>query len=631
MVGDQTLALNVFGAGVTASDYSLSSPTITILNGATTGTATITIQNDASLEGSETFSVSLGANSAAIGLGATPKRDIFVFDNDFPAAPAPNNEIQLSFVSSYLNVGPNPGNSAEISAYDPTSKRLFIVNSLGRKMNIVDFSNPATMSNIATVDIAPFGGINSVAVRNGIVAVAVEATNLTDAGSVLFFDKDGALLKQVTVGSMPDMITFSPNGNFVLTADEGEPNDGYTIDPEGTVSIIDISGGIATLTQANVTKVNFNSYDAQLAAFRTQGIRIYGPNATVSKDFEPEYIAFSEDGSTAYVTLQENNAIAVLNMATKTFTAIRPLGLKDHNLLKNGLDASDNPGGLANVNITNLPVKGMYQPDAIAGFSVGGINYLVTANEGDSRAYPRAGGTATFNEEIRVSDASYVLDPTVFPNSTLLKNNSILGRLQLTNRTGDTDGDGDFDEIHALGARSFSIWRPTATGLEQVFDSGDQFERITLANATFGSIFNASHDNVTPKNRSDNKGPEPEGVSVTTLNGKVYAFIALERIGGVMVYNITDPVNPVFVQWANTRSTTTAGVGDLGSEGIFFIKAEDSPTGVPLVVVSNEVSSTISVYSVGGGTAPSAAPSGLAASSPVSLLPVTLTWTDNST
>ena len=631
VVGDQTLALNVFGAGITASDYTLSSPSITILNGATTGTATLTIQNDANLEGSETLSVSLGANSASIGLGATPKRDIFVFDNDFPAAPAPNNEIQLSFVSSYLNVGPNPGNSAEISAYDPISKRLFIVNSLRRKMNIVDFSNPAAMSNIATIDIASFGGINSVAVRNGIVAVAIEATNLTDAGSVLFFDKDGALLKQVTVGSMPDMLTFSPNGNLVLTADEGEPNDAYTIDPEGTVSIIDISGGIANLTQANVTKVNFNSYDAQLAALRTQGIRIYGLSATVSKDFEPEYIAFSADGNTAYVTLQENNAIAVLDMATKTFTAIRPLGLKDHNLLKNGLDASDNPGGLANVNITNLPVKGMYQPDAIAGFSVGGINYLVTANEGDSRAYPRAGGTATFNEEIRVSDASYVLDPTVFPNATLLKNNAILGRLQLTNRTGDTDGDGDFDEIHALGARSFSIWRPTATGLEQVFDSGDQFERITFANATFGSIFNASHDNVTPKNRSDNKGPEPEGVSISTLNGKIYAFIALERIGGVMVYNITDPVNPVFVQWANTRSTTTAGVGDLGSEGIFFIKAEDSPTGAPLVVVSNEVSSTISVYSVGGGAAPSAAPTALTAEAINTPPAINLSWTDNAT
>ena len=178
---------------------------------------------------------------------------------------------------------------------------------------------------------------------------------------------------------MPDMITFSPNGNLVMTADEGEPSDDYSVDPEGTVSIVDISGGVANVTQANVTKVNFNAFDAQLSTLKSQGIRIYGANnATVSKDFEPEYIAFSSDGNTAYITLQENNAIAVLDMVTKEITAIRPLGLKDHNVIKNGLDATDQ-GGV--VNIANLPVKGMYEPDAIAGFEVNGVNYLVTATK----------------------------------------------------------------------------------------------------------------------------------------------------------------------------------------------------------------------------------------------------------
>jgi hypothetical protein len=629
----QTIELEVKGAGITSADYTLSSTTITIAAGATTGTATLTLLNDTELEGSEILSVALRAPSADITIGSVPRQDIFIFDNDFPAAPTTSTtDIKLTFVSSYLNVGPNPGNSAEISAYDPSSKRLYIANSLGKKLNIIDFSNPAAMTSVASIDVATYGGINSVAVRNGLVAVAIEAANLTDNGSVVFFDKDGVFLKQVTVGAMPDMITFSPNGNLVLTPNEGEPNDAYTVDPEGTVSIIDISGGIATLAQTNVTTVNFNSFDSQLAALRTQGLRVYGPNnPTLSKDVEPEYITFSADGSIAYVTLQEANAIAELNIATKTFTAIRPLGLKDHNLIKNGLDASDN--GIAFPAITNLPVKGMYQPDAIASYTVNNETYLVTANEGDSRVYPRAGSPvgaegSIYSEEVRVSAAAYVLDPVKFPNAALLKSNAVLGRLQLTNKTGDTDGDGDFDEIHALGARSFSIWKATATGLTQIFDSGDQFERITLADATYGSMFNASHDNNTAKNRSDNKGPEPEGVAISTINGKTYAFISLERIGGVMVYNVTDPANPVFVQWANSRSTT-AVAGVRGSEGIFYISAKDSPTGVPLVVLSNEVSSTISVYSVGNGVL-ATAPTALTAVNSNTQISTTLTWTDNS-
>jgi hypothetical protein len=626
--GDQTVSIVVSGSGITGTDYVLSSSTITILNGQTTGTATLTIANDTDLEGSEIIRVALSTPSSNLLLGANILKDHMIFDNDFPAAPVGNAELQLSFVSSYLNVGANPGNSAEISAYDPASKRLYIANSLAKKLNIVDFSNPAAMSSIATIDVATYGGINSVAVNKGIVAVAIEAANLTDNGSVVFFDKDGVFLKQVAVGSMPDMITFSPNGNLVLTADEGEPSDDYSVDPEGTVSIVDISGGVANVTQSNVTKVNFNSFDAQLSTLKSQGVRIYGANnATVSKDLEPEYIAFSSDGNTAFITLQENNAIAVLDIASKAITAIRPLGLKDHNMIKNGLDATDQ-GGV--VNIANLPVKGMYEPDAIAGFAINGVNYLVTANEGDSRVYPRT-GTATFNEEVRVGSGSYVLDPTVFPNATLLKNNAVLGRLQLSNKSGDTDNDGDFDEIHALGSRSFSIWKPTATGLEQVFDSGDQLERITAADPTYGNIFNASNSIGVPtlKDRSDNKGPEPEGVTVATINGKVYAFIALERTGGVMVYNVTDPANPVFVQWSNNR-TLTAPYGDLGSEGIFFISAANSPTGVPLVVLSNEVSSTISVYSISGGAGSlPAAPTALAVTSTEATVNLALNWTDN--
>ncbi len=639
VTSDQTVSIVVGGTNVTGTDYTLSNTTITILNGQTDGTATMNISDDSSLEGSETATISISTPSAGIVLGAQTTQQLYIFDNDYAAAPTPNSEIQLSFVSSYLNAAsPNPAdpaalvNSAEISAYDPTTKRLFVVNSVARKLNILDFSNPASITNFTTVDIASFGGINSVAVKNGVVAVAIEATNLTDNGSILFYNTDGVFQKQVTAGAMPDMITFSPNGNLVLTANEGEPSDDYLTDPEGTVTIVDIAGGIANLTQSNVTTVNFNAFDSQLATLKSQGLRVYGMNSpTLSKDLEPEYITFSSSGNTAFVTLQENNAIAELDIATKSFTAIRPLNLKDHNLLTNGLDASDQGAGV--INIANHPIKGMYQPDAIASYTVNNETYLITANEGDSRVYPRAGSTvgpegSIFNEEARVSTLN--LDAAVFPNAALIKSNLVLGRLQLTNKTGDTDGDGDFDEIHALGSRSFSIWKSTASGLQQVFDSGDQLERIILADPTYGSIFNASNviGNPSLKNRSDNKGPEPEGVTIAGINGKTYAFVALERIGGVIVYNVSNPVSPTFVQYKNSRSTTSATNSDLGAEGIFFIKAEESPTGVPLVVLSNEISSTISVYSVGGGAAP-LTPTALTATASNTQLAVNLSWTDN--
>jgi hypothetical protein len=220
---------------------------------------------------------------------------------------------------------------------------------------------------------------------------------------------------------------------------------------------------------------------------------------------------------------------------------------------------------------------------------VGGTTYLVTANEGDSRDY---GG---LSEEVRVGSSAYVLDPTIFPNAVFLKKNSNLGRLTVTNVTGDTDNDGDFDEIHVFGARSFSIWN-TTTG-QIVYDSGDDFEKITANDPTFGALFNVSNDNNNVKNRSDNKGPEPEGIAVGQINGATYAFITLERIGGLMTYDITNPAAPTFVSYKNNRTLTGVG-GDLGPEGIIYISPANSPLSTGLVVMANEVSSTLSFYQI---------------------------------
>ncbi|MBD2107154.1 choice-of-anchor I family protein [Nodosilinea sp. FACHB-13] len=895
--------------------------------------------------------------------------------------------------------------AAEIVVHDPDSQRLFVVNAQVPSVEVLDISDPSNPTKLFDIDPSAYGaGANSVAISNGIVAVAIESAEKTDPGSVVFFDIDGNFLNAVTVGALPDMLTFTPDGTRVLVANEGEPNADYTIDPEGSISIIDLSGGVANLTQANVTTADFTVFNAQRDALVADGVRIFGPNATVAQDVEPEYIAVTGDSSTAYVALQENNALAVVDIASGTVTDILPLGVKNHNqptvtqletyeftdlpvlgttaagqeiplggfsgltfegytangnlkfithtdrgpngeptginrpfllpdfapeiirfeldrstgalalteriqlqsapgdlltglpntaisdnasqpyndevpvdlqgnvlkrdalgadlegivtapdgtfwmvdeyrpaiyhfdssgvlidrfvpegtaaavgeaegtfgtealpavlaqrrqnrgfegvafqdgkvyafvqspirnpdtlsngvlngstnirivefdpttqttrqflyqmdngpavsetdsradkigdavaigngeflvlerdddaidsdplsdiqkkiyrfslgdatditglddpidgktvdqmtaaelaaagikpinktlhvdlaaagydtvekvegltivdsntlavvndndftvagitidpatgtftpdpnaetptlglltLRGNGLDASDRDDA---INIQKLPVFGLYLPDAISLYEAGGETYIVTANEGDAREYD------TFAEEARVKDLA--LDPVAFPNAAELQADEVLGRLTVTTTLGDTDGDGDYDELYAFGGRSFSIWN---TQGNLVYDSGAEFEQ-TIAEL-FPTEFNADNsENGSFDSRSDNKGPEPEGVTIGEVDGRTYAFIGLERFGGVMTYDITNPAEAFFVDFVNNRDfagDAEAGTAsDLGAEGLVFIPAAESPNGSPLVIVANEVSGSTTVF-----------------------------------
>jgi len=932
--------------------------------------------------------------------------------------------LDLSVLGTYVAPG---GASAEIAAYDPASQRMFYSDGVTNTLGIVSIANPAAPNEVAIVDLSPYGGgPNSVAVKNGIVAVAVQAVVKTDPGSVVFFDASGSLLGQVTVGALPDMLTFTASGQKILVANEGEPNSynqSDSVDPEGSISIIDISGGIGS---ASVATADFASFNSQRAALTAAGVRIFGPNATVAQDLEPEYITISPDGATAYVTLQENNALAVVDLATSTVTSIKALGYKDHNqafslqtaefpampsigttvggqalqlggfsglfyegvnaatgrlkfvthtdrgpngepnvagerpfllpafapqivrfelnqptgaisltqqialqsspgvplsglpntsipgtastpyndevpidlfgnelsrdalgadlegvvvapdgsfwmvdeyrpaiyhfdsagvlmdrfvpsgtalaagqpagafgtealpavlaqrrqnrgfeaiawqggkiyafvqsparnpatlsnsalnsmrnirvvefdpvthntrqflygmdnpnlgtpdntrpdkigdavalpngeflvverdddaidsdpssniekkvyrfrlsnatdvtgldglynvggVMKsidqmtaaelvaqgitpiaktlhvdlnaagyndvekveglalidantiavindndfgvagisidettgtftllpgytpepvvlglitttNGLDASDRdvPGSSNNgiLNIRNWPVLGMYQPDAIASFEVGGQTYLITANEGDARDY------TGFAEESRVSSLS--LDAASFAaqgfadvttGANGLRHADHLGRLTVTTTLGNTDADAEFEQLYAFGGRSFSIWN---TAGQLVYDSGDALEQIT--SAAFPAFFNASNEDNSFDSRSDNKGPEPEAAMVAEIGGRTYAFIGLERIGGIVVYDVTDPLSPAFVQYVNNRDftqpTSSVAAKDLGLEDLKFIPADDSPTGTPLVMAANEISGTVTFFAI---------------------------------
>ena len=528
--------------------------------------------------------------------------------------------IELNVLGSYQAEGEVFDESAaEIVAHDPANQRLFVVNALARTIDVLDINDPSQPVKLSTIDATAEGAAaNSVAVYGDLVAVAIEAENKQANGKVVFYNStDLNKAGEVEVGALPDMVTFTRDGQKVLVANEGEPSNDYSVDPEGSVSIIDLSNGVAS---AIVTTAGFTGFNADQADLETAGLRIFGPGATLAEDLEPEYIAVSIDNTKAWVALQENNAVAELDIEAGEITALLPLGYKDHSIIGNELDASNRDSG---INIRNWPVKGMYMPDAITSYGYNGKTYYITANEGDSRDYDG------WTEEFRMADLT--LDPASDLSAiTNLLEDENLGRLNTTSTmgisngcdpsqlpaelgdlNGDTDVDVDdvkfyventceYDTLFSYGARSFSIWSEDG---KRVFDSGSEFERITAS--LIPGNFNGNNDENSFDNRSDDKGPEPEAVTIGTINGQTFAFIGLERAGGIMVYNVTNPQNPGFVQYLNNRDFSVsqenleAGMaGDLGPEGLAFIAAEDSPNGKPMLAVGNEVSGTTTFYGV---------------------------------
>ncbi len=910
-----------------------------------------------------------------------------------------SNSIKLTQIGKF-DTGFFAQDAAEINAYDPISQRLFVINGATDSINVLDLRELTQPTALFDIDIADFGGgVNSVAVKNGLVATAIENNNPQEPGQVVFFDTNGNFIGSVTVGALPDMVTFTPDGKKLLVANEGEP--GEQTDPNGSISIVNLADGVENAT---VTTAEFTGFNGQEQALRSRGVRIF-PDKTFAEDAEPEYISVSPDGTKAFVTLQENNAVAVVDIAAGEVTEIQPLGVKDFSrglpkltqytfdlseevlgttptgqeillgglsglffekeadgklhfiatpdrgpngeptdtdgdgfnerpfplpdyqarLIRftldrgtgeititnkifltredgttpitglpniqagesgtaytdeepvdlfgnplenapfgadmesivvapdgtfwlsdeyrpaiyhfdadgvlinrfipqgtavaageevgtfgtetlpavyaqrranrgfegmalntdngklyafiqspidnpdisnsqaneqglrsdqnsrnsqvlrilefdpvtgqptgeyiyflegssgvdkigdavyagdgkfyvierdsgtdpdskkfifevdltgatniigtkissaNGIDnalegktaddlaemgiqavnktkvlnlpsigylAGDKPEGLAllpdgslavindndfglldqeipgdgsvpfnpnpvptvlgiiefnksnqidasdrdeGINLQNQPVFGLYQPDSIATFTIGGETYYITANEGDAR-----------DEDERI--ANLQLDPNAFPNAEELQQEENLGRLEVSTIDGDLDGDGDYDQLFAYGGRSFSIWDSKGN---LVFDSGDEFASITAEQVP--QLFNSNGTVDSFDSRSDSKGSEPEGVEIGVINGRTYAFIGLERVSGIMVYDVTNPADAQFVQYLNPLDEATGNAANIAPEGLTFINAEDSPNGNPLLIVSNEVSGTTTIYQI---------------------------------
>ncbi|MEO3473256.1 choice-of-anchor I family protein [Roseomonas sp. CAU 1739] len=487
-------------------------------------------------------------------------------------------QLSATTLFTLANTGANGSAAlnAEVASFDAGSGLLFVAGGAG-----IDAIDPATGAILATLSTTSYGFVNSVAAHDGVVAIAIESVPKTDPGKVIVLDvarsgdsvtltlRDFGGSDYLTVGAQPDQIGFTPDGTRLLTANEGEPNSygaAGSVDPVGSVSIIDIATGA-------VSTADFTAFNGQADALKAAGVRLFGPGASVAQDLEPEYIAVDpNDPTKAYVTLQEANAIGVLDIPSATFTAIIPLGLKDHGVAGNGISASDTDNVFAPGLYDN--VSGMYQPDGIAAVDIGGTTYLITANEGDSRTdWPG------YNEEARISALN--LDPTAFPD---LNGNGkadivdAIGRLTVSIATGDTDNDGDYDQLHVFGGRSFSVWTTDGT---QVFDSGNLLDEL------IATRFPGSYD----ENRDDNKGVEPETIKIGQIGNDTYIFVALERADGIAAFRMDSATDFTFTGFYTTP-------GDDAPEVITFIPAEASPTGEAMIVAPNEGSATTTAYAL---------------------------------
>lgn len=544
--------------------------------------------------------------------------------------------------------------AAEIVQFHKTSSSAFAINSALNHIEVISLANlpttqvgnpitdtslsstAFTFPNTVTVKNADdsstemtVGGANSLAIHGDLLAVAVEGATKTDTGAILFYTLDalgqGTFVKAVAAGALPDMVTFTPDGSKVLVANEGEPATDYSVDPEGSISVIAIAEGVPadlaaainftsdmTFSSDLLDEEDYDTDEKRKALLAKTGVKFAGPaGMTVAEELEPEYIAVSKDSKKAYVSLQESNAIGIIDLEDMT-VEVKGLGFKDWGKFELDFTNEDEVPSFSSIQ----GLYGMYQPDTIATYEWNGATFIVSANEGDSRDWD------AYSEEVRVKDIidtdelNKLLSDELMAQYDASGGKDGLGRLKVTTALGDADNDGVYEALYAYGARSFSIWDQN---VNQVFDSGDDFEKISAA--ILGNDFNSAHTENKGDNRSDDKGGEPEAIAVGEIDGRNYAFIGLERSGDLFMYDVTNPFQAAFVNHYNNRDFSTdfeldddlddpcsadegmdcsevAESGDLGPESIKFIPAADSPTSTPLIIVGNEVSGTVTVYQV---------------------------------
>ncbi len=523
-----------------------------------------------------------------------------------PEAKAYEEKLRISKLASYsVGTTNEDGGVAEIVKFNKDNGKFYLVNGSANPptLDIVTLATSGEMTKDKSVNVKElseraagfvYGDLTSVDVNTATkrIFVSVQEQDYAKTGKILMLDYEGNLLNDYDTGIQPDMIKSTADGKYVLTADEGEPRLGAGgVDPEGSITIVDTGTGESFRVKFDNPAVIADDVIIRSPNVDSKGQIVgAGTKADAVRDFEPEYIALSGDGKKAYVTLQENNAIATIDIAAKSLLSVKSLGFKDLNDPNNVLDLLKD----GQIKLENVPFKGVYMPDGMASHEIGGKTYLFTANEGDATEWPveepytRTGLTKIKSIKDNLTAGS---DAANF----LQDKGKTYDGVEVLSHMG-------YDDVYLLGGRSFSIWE--ADTIKQVYDSGSDFERIT-SSGQYAPYFNAGHVNLDLDSRSSKKGPEPEDIKTGRVGNKTLAFVGLERIGGIMTYDVSDPSNVSFVNYTNSRNFGTPGTPptkseilatDTGPEGIEFISASDSPTGRPLLLVAFEVSGTVGVY-----------------------------------
>lgn len=525
-------------------------------------------------------------------------------------APVSANEKFFTVTEKSAIISGDGEGGAEIATFHSGSKRIFATNGAKNSIDIYDISEVSKPQKVGSVSLTSYGSdVTSVAAGKDVIAAAVSVSESYSAsgvptannGKLVVFDPTGKVLSVIDVlGVLPDSVTFTPNGLTALVAIEGQPicakDDPATTAKENTdySKAVDPVGGVTVVDLTNPSKpiakfAGFSQFSS--AEMKRIGVSLSATVNSVAKDFEPEFVSAITD-EVAYVTIQEANALAKLNISSAIFERVSRAF--ESKMSVTARDTSDRDSGAGPRNYNN--VVGDSQPDAIAGFRIGGGNYFVTANEGDAREY------SCIDDDSRAS--SLKVDSRRFPDWKSLSSSAALGRAKVNPNNGDRDGDGDIDTIHLRGSNSMTMYRD---GIP-LWDSGDLLDQIQISAFGVANI-NGSHSlssdkttiNYSGQDRSDDKGAEPEGVAVGMVGERRVAILGLERMSALVIFDITTPRAPIFQEWLQMLPAKSSPFKDAkywSPEGIVFVPADKSPSGKALIITSYELTGSLSIHEI---------------------------------